>query len=64
MSDAKPRIDLSTAPPEIRERLREWLELAEGEGVDAVEAKLDEHSERLQAAFAREAGAVERLLGS
>lgn len=61
---AKPRIDLSTVPAEIRERLQEWLDLAEAEGVEAVEAKLDEHSSRLESAFVREAAAVERLLGS
>lgn len=61
---AKPRIDLSTVPAEIRERLQEWLDLAEAEGVEAVEAKLDERSSRLQSAFVREAAAVERLLGS
>lgn len=61
---AKPRIDLRTVPAEIRERLQEWLDLAEAEGVEAVEAKLDERSSRLQSAFVREAAAVERLLGS
>lgn len=65
MSDSSPRrIDLSAAPVEIRERLEEWLAMAGTEGVEAVEAKLDEHSGRLVTAFDREAAAVERLLGS
>lgn len=56
-------IDLAGTPPEMRERLREWIALAESEGVDAVEAKLAEQNQRMQAAFARDAAAVARLLG-
>lgn len=62
MSAADP-IDLAGTPPEMRERLREWIALAERDGVDAVEAKLTEQNQRLQATLARDAAAVERLLG-
>ncbi len=55
-------IDLSGVPAEIRERLAEWLALAETEGVAVVGAKLAEQNERQTGAFRRAAVAVERLL--
>ena len=55
-------VDLTSVPPEIRERLAEWLTLAESEGVPVVAAKLAEQNQRHTAAFNQAAAAVERLL--
>lgn len=55
-------IDLSGVPPEIRERLTEWLTLAETEGVPAVTEKLDDQNDRQTKVFTRAAYSVERLL--
>jgi len=55
-------VDLTSVPPEIRERLAEWLALAESEGAPAVAAKLADQNQRHTVAFARAASAVERLL--
>jgi len=55
-------IELSGVPPEIRERLTEWVALAEKDGVPAAAGKLAEQNERQVEAFTRAASAVERLL--
>ena len=55
-------IDLSATPVEIRERLAEWLALAETEGASLVADKLLEQNERQTSTFVRSAAAAERLL--
>ncbi|MCC6536391.1 MAG: hypothetical protein IT162_02500 [Bryobacterales bacterium] len=52
----------AAVPAEIRERLNEWLALAEQDGAAAVAARLDEQNRRYLSEFQDAAAAVNWLL--